>query len=402
MTRRALIYLASLVLPVGALIWGRTQDVLELESPLQRIFPDATHFRVEGGVHHAFGAEGTLMGWAATGSANGYGGPMVLLVGLDTLGVVVGIKVVEQRETPIFWRMVRAENYFDFVAGTGFREVSYDYADAVAITGATLSSDAIVASVRAAVAQVAGDAFDVRIPIPRKPFEFGFLELVILALFALGVVGHRLKGSIRRRARWAGQITGLLVLGFWDNSPITLAKITAILSGYVPDIRTGLAIYLLLAGFLLTSISYGRNLYCLYACPFGAAQRVVGIIGGGRFKLPRWSIQFMEGARNLVVFAALFMAFLTLQPALVGYEPFAALFALRGTTLQWLLLFIVLVASLVLITPWCNFLCPMRTVEVVIQDGKRWWRGRGGGPGASTMDSDALMGKTEGKGKGAS
>ena len=378
MGRKGALYLGALVLLAGALIWGRSQQVLELDSPLQRVFPEAARFEPIGGIHHAFGPEGRLLGWAATGSANGYGGPMVLLVGIDTLGVVAGVEVVEQRETPIFWRMVRAGDYFEAVTGIAFEEVSYQYADAVAVTGATRSSDAIVASVRASVAEVAGEAFDVRIPIPKQPFEFGFLEVAILALFSLGIVGHRLKGPIRRQLRWAGQIAGLLILGFWENSPITLVKITSILSGYFPDIRSGLAFNLLLAGFLLTSIFYGRNLYCLYACPFGAAQRVVGVIGGGRFKPPLWAVRFMGATRNLVVFAALFMAFLTLQPALVGYEPFAALFSLRGTTLQWILLFIVLVASLVMITPWCNFFCPMRTVEIVVQDGKRWWKGRGG------------------------
>lgn len=370
--RKGTLYLTAFILLAGALFWGRSQEVLDFETPLLRIFPEAARFEPIGAIHHAFGPQGQLLGWAATGTANGYGGPMSLLVGIDTLGVVVGVEMVEQRETPIFWRMVRASAYFRAVTGTPFQEISYDYADAVAVTGATRSSDAIVASVRASVAEVAGEAFDVRIPLPKHPFEFGFLEVAILALFSLGVVGHRLKGPVRRQLRWAGQIAGLLILGFWKNSPITLAKITAVLSGYFPDIRTGMAFYLLLAGFLLTSIFYGRNLYCLYACPFGAAQRVVGVIGGGRLKLPRWAIQFMGSMRNLIVFAALFMAFLTLQPALVGYEPFAALFSLRGTTLQWVLLFIVMVASLVLVTPWCNFLCPMRTVEIVVQDGKRW------------------------------
>jgi hypothetical protein len=85
----------------------------------------------------------------------------------------------------------------------------------------------------------------------------------------------------------------------------------------------------------------------------------------------------MGAARNVIVIGALFMAFLTLEPVLASYEPFAALFSLTGTTLQWFLLFIVLVASLVLQTPWCNFFCPMRTFEIAIQDAKRWM-GRGG------------------------
>jgi len=76
----------------------------------------------------------------------------------------------------------------------------------------------------------------------------------------------------------------------------------------------------------------------------------------------------MKRLRNGVVFAALFIAFLTLQPALTSYEPFAALFSLRGSTLQWALLFIVLVVSLVVRTPWCRFWCPMRTIEAALRE----------------------------------
>ena len=156
----------------------------------------------------------------------------------------------------------------------------------------------------------------------------------------------------------------------------------------------------LLGGFLITSILYGRNLYCLYACPFGAAQRVVGAIGGFRLKIPPWAARLMEGARNLVVFAAVFMALIALQPALASYEPFAALFALHGTTLQWFLLFIVLSASLLIQTPWCNFFCPMRTFELVILDTKRWVKG-GGGESMPPSPADRDGGSDDG-GKGGS
>ncbi len=376
--RRSLyLYLFAALLLAGALAYGRTRGAPDLETPTREVFPGAGTVALQRDVLHVYDEEEVLIGWAGTGSAAGYGGPMVLLVGIDTLGQVAGVRVIEQRETPIFWRMVRSSKYFDALLGSHFDDMEYGYADVVGVTGATRSSDAIVQSVRLAVAEVAGVAFDVRLPIPRRPFEFGLLEIVILSLFAVGIGARRLEGRIRGRLWWGSQITGLIVLGFWKDSPITLAKITALLSGYLPDIRTSLAIYLLLVGFLLTSIFYGRNLYCLYACPFGAAQRVVGLIGGFRLKLPQWYVRLMEGTRNLVVFAALFVAFLTLRPVMASYEPFAVLFSLRGTTLQWLLLFVVLVTSLAVHTPWCNFFCPMRTFEMAIQDATRRIGGNG-------------------------
>jgi len=291
---RLLRFLAAAVVLAGALAYGRTRSAPDLINPIREIFPGSQQVDVREGIHHVYGEGGALLGWGGVGTADGYGGPMVLVVGIDTMGQVAGVRVVEQRETPVFWRMVRAPEYFRGITGSPFDSIDYEYQNVVSVTGATISGDAIAQSIRASVSRVAGVAFDVRLPLPPRPFEFGLLELTILVLFAAGVVGHRLRGPIRRRLRWAGQLVGLLVLGFWENSPITLAKITTFLSGYLPDPRTGLAIYLLLAGFLLTSVFYGRNLYCLYACPFGAAQRVVGAIGGFRLNVPTWVARFME------------------------------------------------------------------------------------------------------------
>ena len=362
----------------GALAYGLTHNAPDLLTPIGEIFPESREIEARRGIHQVLGEGGVVLGWGGAESANGYGGPMLLVVGVDTLGKVAGVRVVEQRETPIFWRMVRANEYFRGITGSRFDDVPYDYQNVVAVTGATLSANAIVEGVRLSVARVAAEAFGLELPLPARPFEFGLLELTILLLFAMGMVAHRIRGPLRRRLRWAGQVVGLLVLGFWENSPITLAKITAFLSGYFPDPRTAAAIYLLLAGFLLTSILYGRNHYCLYACPFGAAQRVLGAIGGFRLKVPPWAVRAMEGFRNMVVFVALFLALITLQPALASYEPFAALFALHGSTAQWFLLFIVLSASLLIQTPWCSFFCPMRTFELVVLDAKRFFQRESG------------------------
>ncbi len=151
----------------------------------------------------------------------------------------------------------------------------------------------------------------------------------------------------------------------------TLAKLTALMSGFFPDPRAALALYLLVAAFVITSALKGRNVYCQYGCPFGAAQRCIGVLGGARLKLPPALVRGVGVARDAVVFAVLFMAFLTVQPALVAYEPFSVLFSLRGSTLQWVILMIVLVLSLVVRSPWCNMLCPMGTVELVLDDAGR-------------------------------
>jgi hypothetical protein len=369
--RRFYFYLVAIIVLALALVYGRTRTSPDLRVPIGEIFPAAAVFEEQQGVFVVYDEERRLIGWAAGGSASGYGGPMLVVTGVDTEGEVVGARVVEQRETPAFWRMVRADDYIGGISGATYDDVSYEYVEVAGVTGATISSEALVESIRASIAEVAGAAFDVHLSLPRRPFEFGILEITVVVLIIVGIGAQRLKGPTRRRVRWAAQITGLIVIGFWKDSPIALAKLAAMASGFFPDPRVALALYVLIAGFLITSFAWGRNVYCLYACPFGAAQRCVGVVGGKKLTLPKWVVRLLEGLRNLIVFALLFMIFLTLQPTLFSYEPFSTLFSLKGTTLQWVILFVALVASLILRNPWCDFGCPMRTIEVALRDLRR-------------------------------
>ena len=377
---RAVLYLVVFTILGFGLWWGKTRAAPDLTIPIGEIFTNASSIVREGDIYAAYNESDLLVGWAgAGGTGSGYGGPMLFVVGIDTLGVVRGARVVEQRETPIFWRMARVPDLLETFQGLSYNQIDFEQSGVDWATGATVSTNAIVESIRAAVLVVASEAFGEQLPRPSKPFEFGFLEIAILLLFSVGFLAQRMKSEIRRRLRWASQISALVVIGFWEHSPITLAKITAFLAGYFPEPQTALAIYMLVLGMVLTSFMYGRNIYCQYVCPFQAAQRCVGLIGGKSLKISPKLVRIAEVVRNIIVFVAIFLAFLSLQPALASYEPVAALFSLTGTTQQWLLLFLVLTMSLVLSNPWCNFFCPIRVVELTLQDLRRviWKRRRG-------------------------
>jgi len=363
-----LLYLFVIAALVLSAWYGRTRSAPDIRPHLQEIYPEAASFTVLEGVYAVLDERGETLGWAASGSANGYAGPLQLLVGIDTTGTVSGTSVINHRETPVFWRMVRFPEFFSEITGTPFEKIDYSYEDVVGVTGATRSSDAIVASVRQAVARVAGERFEVTIPIPIPPWEFGFFEIMIMVLFAGAVASRYLNRPMSQGWRWISQVFALVLLGFWENSPITLTKLTGFLAGWFPEVRTNLAIYLLVGGFVLSVLIFGRSLYCTHLCPFGAIQRFINLIGGKSIHLPVWSVKLMRKMRDVIVFGAVVTALAMAQPGLAHYEPFAALFSLKGSMLQWFLLLIVLLLSLIMDRPWCNFMCPMRTGEWALQD----------------------------------
>lgn len=365
------LYLFLTLILAFALWYGKTRSGPDLWPHIVEIYPGASSYRLSDGVYSVLGGEGELLGWAATGDSRGYGGPLLVVVGIDTTGNVKGTSIVEHKETPLFFRMVRAPNFFTSFTGGSFQSINYDYGDVVGVTGATRSSDAIVDGVRSAVSRVAGEKFGVYYPVPEPPFEFGLFEIIILGLFAAGITAVYLKGPYREILRWVTQVSGLMVIGFWKNSPITVAKITGLLSGYFPNIHSNLSLYLLVAGFAITILLLGRSVYCTHICPFGAAQQLINLVSGKNIRLPSGSARLLTRLRNVIVFGAITAALVAAQPALSSYEPFAALFALRGTILQWLLLLVVLLFSLIVSRPWCNFFCPMRSCERVLQDIRR-------------------------------
>jgi len=197
--RKALLRGAAFFALAGALVWGRTHAAPDLEGALAAVFPDATRTLESGDVLAVYSAADSLLGWAGTGTAHGYGGPLLVFVGIDPNMAVVGIEVVEHRETPVFWSSARPGEYVRAMKGLSYSGLEYDYSQVVSVSGATLSTTAITQAVRAAVSGVADEAFGAPLPAQRRPFEFGLLELGIAVHPALRVVARQVEHAVVQR-----------------------------------------------------------------------------------------------------------------------------------------------------------------------------------------------------------
>jgi NosR/NirI family transcriptional regulator, nitrous oxide reductase regulator len=60
------------------------------------------------------------------------------------------------------------------------------------------------------------------------------------------------------------------------------------------------------------------------------------------------------------------------QPGVASYEPFATLFDFQGTAVRWAFLLIIVLASLAIYRPFCNYLCPLDPVVDFIAVARRW------------------------------
>ncbi|MFH1063326.1 MAG: RnfABCDGE type electron transport complex subunit G [Candidatus Omnitrophota bacterium] len=153
-----------------ALIYQKTAPVIErqkqmlLERSLQSVLAAESYQKHEGDIlyYEAKNDKDKLIGWALPLSGKGYGGNIQLLVGVDIKENITGIRVLEHKETPglgskineieykqtepKFLKQFQAKNIQDIVLVKGKTDKNIQ-----AITGATISSKAVVEGVRLGV-----------------------------------------------------------------------------------------------------------------------------------------------------------------------------------------------------------------------------------------------------------
>jgi hypothetical protein len=365
--------LVAVVLVILAWGYGYFTGGTEAAPLVDDVIPGAVQMRREGEIFVAENENGEVVGYAALGSAPGYGGPIEMLVGVAPDGAILNVRVVTERESPGFFRLVRGS---DLIAAYSGRQVSAPLTlgqDLDAVSGATVSAEGVAASVRDASRRIADEALQVSGPPEQTSIEFGWPEITLLLLFASGYFAHKWRNPVwKKRARWGTLIAGLIFLGFVFTAPLTITMIISLLSGYWPDWHNNLYWYLLIGGILFVTTVDAKNPYCSWFCPFGAFQECIAAVSQAKLYRPRRWKEPLQWVQRGLALTAVLMGLALRRPGVASYEPFAALFDLRGTTVQWIFLVLVALASLVMYRPFCTYLCPLDPVVDFIAATRRW------------------------------
>ena len=371
--RERRLFLGTALLIVGAWLYGYFGGAVEIGPLAGELLPAAASVRREGEIYVGRDETGEIVGYVAAGEAPGYGGPVELLVGTDPAGNIVGVHFVSQHESPGFFRLLQSNDFLaQFVGRTSGDPLRLGQ-DLDAVSGATLSAEGVAGAVRAATATLSAKGVGSARPDISEPIQFGLPELVLLLLFASAYVGHRWRnGAWKRRVRWGTLLLGMVVLGFIYTAPLTITMVISLLSGYWPDWHNNLYWYLLLGGILFVTTVDAKNPYCYWFCPFGAVQECLAAVSGAKFYRPRRYAELLRWVQRGLALAAIVLGLALRRPGVAGYEPFATLFDLRGSTLRWVLLLLVLLASLAIYRPFCNYICPLDPVVDFIAAGRRW------------------------------
>jgi polyferredoxin len=196
------------------------------------------------------------------------------------------------------------------------------------------------------------------------------LDIALFAAFATLVMVSFFRKSVRLRL--VTLVASVLYMGFYKSQLLSIVNVFGTLSellsltkvgtfaGGLPPFAYSLAWYAFAIFSVVTTVLWGR-IYCGRVCAFGAFTQLIDAIVPARWRVTVPAA--LERRASYIKYGILLVAIgyylATREITFYRYiEPFW-MFTREGTTLLWVMLGALLVASVFVRNLYCRFLCPL-------------------------------------------
>lgn len=288
--------------------------------------------------------------------AMGWGGPATVATKIDSLGYVDKVSVIAHKETPAFFAQLVKKSFFDQFEGKHISDKFILDDDVSAVSGATISSQGFNTALRKNCHFLANEEFKMEYPEETTSVSFTGPGYFILLLFILVYLGAKFGFS---KYLIGIQLISIVLIGFMLNYSLSISHITALLMGFLPNTATNINWYILLGSIIAMIILVGKNFYCKWICPFGAVQDLMQKISGISLPIPQWLKKFAQYSSGFIAWFSVMVIFISRNPAIGNFEPFAAFFSFKGFGIIWIILPILIFSSFFIKRMWCRFFCPV-------------------------------------------
>jgi polyferredoxin len=196
------------------------------------------------------------------------------------------------------------------------------------------------------------------------------LDIALFVAFATLVMVSFFRKSVR--LKYVTLVASVLYMGFYKSQLLSIVNVFGSLSellsalkvgtfaGGLPPFAYSLAWYTFAIFAVVTTIVWGR-IYCGRVCAFGAFTQLIDAVVPARFRvsLPVAVERRASYIKYAILAAAIGYYLATREIAFYRYiEPFW-MFTREGTTVLWIMLAVLLVASVFVRNLYCRFLCPL-------------------------------------------
>ncbi|MFA5260225.1 MAG: 4Fe-4S binding protein [Candidatus Omnitrophota bacterium] len=309
-----------------------------------------------------------LLGYAFRTTAlapeiKGYAGPVDLLVGMDTLGTIVGIQLISHQETTAYVQDFNGFLQQFLNRGAGDPLVLGKTIDG--ISQATVTSSAVTRSIEESRTLMIQEVLRIDQAGRKHPPKFFPWEQLLIPglLFILAGSGAFLRKS---SLRWLALSGGLIYLGLIKKTMVAAAHIANIGILNLPSFSDSPLWYALMSGTILACL-VGGMIYCGSICPFAAVQELL-YAAGKRLKLkavlPSPRIDSLARTfKYTLLIVILGASFYATNPDIANVEVYVTLFTRHGSRLAWILLGIMLVSGIFHYRFWCKYFCPISAMN---------------------------------------
>jgi NosR/NirI family nitrous oxide reductase transcriptional regulator len=185
-----------------------------------------------------------------------------------------------------------------------------------------------------------------------------YLDLALLAAFiALAMYSFKRRSVPLKFLTFAAAIA---YMGFAKSYLISITNIFSIVDWNWPVVKYNLAWYLFFGFTVVSTILWGR-LYCGRVCAYGALTQTLDAVLPRRWRVnvPRSIERRAAWIKFGILFSVVAYYIVTRDVQIYQYvEPFW-MFGLFGSTTMWVLLAVLLIATVFVRNLYCRFLCPV-------------------------------------------
>lgn len=283
----------------------------------------------------------------------GYNSITPLTIYIDSNDIIKEVEICPNKESRGFINKVINSGYLDSWDGLSIEDALNHKVDAV--SGCTYTSTAISESLQACMEELTSQEAE-------RTWDWNLFakQICVLIVTVLALICF-FNPKKSKKLRIITLSLSILILGFWTNSLLSLALFYNWLTNGI-SLTMQVAVIVIAAVSIILPLFTKKSFYCQYLCPFGAVQEFAGMIPVKKVTISSKIYNAFAIIRRLILLALLVLLASGVGLDLSMTEPFS-IFSYQTIIFEVALLTaIIVVASIFIKKPWCNYLCPTGTL----------------------------------------